>query len=98
MLAEFSIWPLDAPHVSQDVAHATEILDQLDVRYEVGPMGTAVEGEWNDVLQAIQACHQAARTAHQRVVTTITIDDDARGGQTIGDAKAKVEAQRQSAS
>lgn len=77
MLAQFSIWPLDQLHMSKDIADVTQVLEQSGVRYKVGPMATTVEGQWQDVMAAIQACHETLRAAHQRVLTTITIDDDA---------------------
>lgn len=97
MLAQFSIWPLDNPHISKDIANVAQVLDQTGVHYEVGPMGTTIEGEWNDVLSAIQACHEALRTAHRRVLTTITIDDDSTRPLTMNEATAKVTARRENA-
>lgn len=95
MLAEFSIWPLDDPHLSKDVATATEVLDKAGVNYKVNAMSTTVEGEWDDVMNAVRACHQAIRTRHARVVTTITIDDDATRRLNMAEATAKVEARQQ---
>jgi len=94
MLAQFSIWPLDNPHMSKDIADITTVLDQCEVEYEVGPMGTTVTGEWQDVMDAIHACCQVARRDHQRVLTTIMIDDDATRRQSLHEGVAKVAAQR----
>ena len=41
----------------------------------LGPLATAVEGDWEQVLTAIRHCHQAMREQHPRIITTITIDD-----------------------
>lgn len=94
MLAQFSIWPLDNPHLSKDVAAVTEILDQLGIRYEVNAMSTTVEGEWHDVMEAIHACHQTLRSAHTRVHTSIIIDDDSTRALNISEAEAKVKARQ----
>ncbi len=94
MLAQFSIWPLDSPHMSKEVATATAILDQCGVEYEVGPMGTTITGEWQEVMDAIHACCQEVRRNHQRVLTTIIIDDDATRRQSLHEGVAKVAAQR----
>jgi uncharacterized protein (TIGR00106 family) len=75
MIAEFSVHPMDSIHLSRDLAHLTEILDRSGLRYRLGPMGTCIEGEWGPVMDAIRHCHQAMTAAHQRVVTTILIDD-----------------------
>ena len=92
MLAQFSMWPLDEPHMSRDVSEAARILDELGLRHEVGPMGTTVEGEWDEVMSALRACHEAFRDRHQRVLTNIVIDDDATRPQSAGEAVAKVKA------
>lgn len=97
MLAQFSIWPMDQPHMSKDIADVTQILEQSSVRYEVGPMATTIEGQWQDVMNAIQACHEALRTAHTRILTTITIDDDSTRCLNMSEATAKVTAQREHA-
>lgn len=95
MLAEFSVWPLDRPHMSEDIASITQVLDQAGVRYQVGAMGTTIEGEWHDVMEAIHACHKTLRAAHQRVLTTITIDDDATRALKMSESTAKVSARQE---
>jgi len=92
MLAQLSVWPLDEPHMSRDIADMTQILQKFGVRFRVGPMGTTIEGAWDDVMGAIRACHQSMRDAHKRVLTTITIDDDATRSLNMDEATAKVTA------
>ncbi len=75
MLAEFTIYPTDETHLSKDVARMIEILEEMDLDYRLGPMGTAVEGDWDRVISAIRRCHETIGSGHSRVVTTITIDD-----------------------
>jgi uncharacterized protein (TIGR00106 family) len=75
MLAQFTVHPMDETHLSKDVALMLEILDGEDVKYCLGPLATAVEGDWTHVMSAIRSCHDAMRNRHARVITTITIDD-----------------------
>jgi uncharacterized protein (TIGR00106 family) len=75
MLAEFSIYPLQAEHLSKDVAKVIEILESAGLDYRLGPMSTAVEGSWDQVLGAVRRCHEAVAQVHERVVTSIIIDD-----------------------
>lgn len=75
MIVEFSICPMDDTHISSDIQEATHILADLGLDYQVGPMGTCVQGEWSEVLQAIEKCHKAIMVHHERVITSITIDD-----------------------
>lgn len=83
MLAQFSIWPLDDPHLADDMEEIAEVLDGLQVHYEIGPLATTIEGDWKAVLGAVQACHTAVRASHRRVLTTVTIDDDATRPQSL---------------
>jgi len=75
MLAQFTIYPTDETHLSRDVALMMEILESAKVEYRLGPLATAVEGDWDQVMTAIRHCHDAMRQQHPRVITTITIDD-----------------------
>lgn len=74
MLVEFSVYPTDETHLSKDVARMVEILEEGGVDYRLGPLGTAVEGDWDEVMAVIRRCHETMTDKHQRVVTTITID------------------------
>jgi uncharacterized protein YqgV (UPF0045/DUF77 family) len=40
----------------------------------LGPLSTTVEGDWNQVFEAIRSCHEKMVEAHDRVITAITID------------------------
>jgi uncharacterized protein (TIGR00106 family) len=66
---------MDETHLSKDVAQMMEILENEGVKYCLGPMGTGVEGTWNQVMSAIRDCHELMLKKHSRVITTITIDD-----------------------
>jgi len=81
MLAEFSIYPLGGTrHLSKDIAHVMQTLDETGLHFELGPLSTAIEGDWGPVLEAIHTCHRKMVEAHDRVITTITIDE-CKGGQ-----------------
>ena len=75
MLAEFTIYAMDGTHMSRDVAQVIEVLEAAGVEYRLGPLATALEGDWEQVMSAIHHCHAAMREQHPRVITTITIDD-----------------------
>lgn len=75
MLVQFAAYPTDETHMSKDVAQMMQILDEANVEYRLGPLATAVEGDWDQVMPAIRRCHEALRRQHRRVITTITIDD-----------------------
>jgi uncharacterized protein (TIGR00106 family) len=91
MLAEFSIYPLQTEHMSNDVAKVIETLESGAVRFHLGPMSTAVEGDWEQVMEAIRHCHQLIALSHDRVITTITIDDRKNQPHHLADMIVSVE-------
>ena len=52
---------------------------------------TSVEGDWEQVMGAIKACHQALAGKHARVITTITIDDRKHGEHHLDEMIQSVE-------
>jgi len=93
MLAEFSIHPMQTEHMSKAVAQVIEILEGTGLNYHLGPMSTAVEGSWEQVLAAIQGCHQAVAKDHSRIITTIVIDDRKDHPHHLGEMISSVEQQ-----
>ena len=75
LLAEFSIWPMDkGESVGQYVARALEIVDRSGLPYKLGPLGTCIEGEYDEVMKVIQQCHEALLKDCHRVTCTIKMD------------------------
>ncbi|MCS6976248.1 MAG: MTH1187 family thiamine-binding protein [Gemmatales bacterium] len=91
MLAQFSIYPMQAEHLSKDIAKVIETLEASGLDYRLGPMSTAVEGEWDQVLTAIRRCHEAVAQNYDRVITTIVIDDRRHQPHHLAEMIASVE-------
>jgi uncharacterized protein (TIGR00106 family) len=76
MLAQFSIFPVGAKQsLSKDVAKTLDIIDKSGLSYKFTPMSTIVEGSWENVMALIKKCHNAMRRSHNRIYTSIVIDD-----------------------
>src|SRR5436305_7900731 len=79
VIAEVSFSPLGTPtpSVSEYVAAAlAELRHHPQVQYQLGPMGTVLEGERAAVIAAIEAMNEAVfRAGAQRVGTTLKIDE-----------------------
>lgn len=89
MLAEFSITPIGTgTSVGKWVARCLDIVDRSGLPYRLGPMGTTVEGELDEVLELIKRCHRAVLEDAERVSTSIKIDDR-KGVSDQLDAKVK---------
>ena len=92
MLVEFSIIPLGkSSSVGDDVARVLKIVDESGLRYELNPMGTVVEGSWDEVLALIKKCHRAVLRGGERIVTSIKIDDRKKHRNMIEQKIASVE-------
>jgi uncharacterized protein (TIGR00106 family) len=79
VIADVSFSPLGTPtpSVSAYVAAAlAELRNHPQVRYQLGPMGTVLEGERAAVLAAVEAMNEAVfRAGALRVGTTLKIDE-----------------------
>ncbi|HEX4038471.1 MAG TPA: MTH1187 family thiamine-binding protein [Acidobacteriaceae bacterium] len=76
MLASFAVIPLGVTGgVKELVAEALKIVDASGLDYELGAMGTSVEGERERVMEVILACHQRVLEMAPRVLTNITLDE-----------------------
>jgi len=81
MLIEFSIVPIGtSSSLSARVAEVLDIVDSSGLPYKLTPMGTIVEGEWNDLMRLVRECHRKMMKNEERVLTSILIDD--RKGKT----------------
>ena len=75
LLAEFSMWPMDkGESVGQYVARLLDIVDRSGLPYRLGPLGTCVEGEYDQVMDVIRQCHQALAKDCNRIACTIKMD------------------------
>ena len=76
MIAEFTISPIGVGEsLSRYVAQVIDLVDKSGLPYLLTPMGTIVEGEWEEVLGLIERCHKRMLELAPRVATRIYIDD-----------------------
>jgi len=76
MLAEFSIVPVGVgSSIGDQLAEVLRIVDESGLPYKINPMGTVIEGEWDEVMKLVKKCHKSVMKNGERAVTTISIDD-----------------------
>lgn len=93
MIIEFSVVPMgQGAHLSKSVARIAEIIDTCGLEYQITAMGTIVEGDWDSLMALVRRCHDELKSDHERVYTTIRIDDK---GDRKGLLKGKVQAVEQ---
>jgi len=75
VLLEFSLFPIDTGESkSEYVARSIEIIQQSGIPYKMGPMGTTLEGEWDEVMAVVKQCFDEMSKKSNRIYTGIKID------------------------
>jgi uncharacterized protein (TIGR00106 family) len=75
VLIHFSIFPTDkGTSASPYVARAVRIIKGSGLPYKLGPMSTAVEGEWEEVMGVVERCFAELRKDCDRIYMTLQMD------------------------
>lgn len=65
-----------SPSISHHVAHCLDVLEATGLSYELTPMGTVIEGDLREILDAVAQMHEGTFGDDVvRVLTTVIIDD-----------------------
>ncbi|HSB51442.1 MAG TPA: MTH1187 family thiamine-binding protein [Dissulfurispiraceae bacterium] len=92
MLAEFSIVPLGlGSSVGDKLAIALHIVDASGMPYKVNPMGTVVEGDWDEIMALVKKCRDELMKTEDRLLISIKIDDRKGRRNRIEEKVASVE-------
>ncbi len=72
--------------VSEYVAECHRILNEAGLKTNLHAYGTNIEGEWNEVFDAIQRCHEAVHAmGAPRISTSIKVGTRTDRDQTMND-------------
>lgn len=75
VMAEFSIFPLDkGVELSAYVARAVKIVKDSGLEYRFGPMGTTIEGDWDQVMDVIGRCFKDLERDCDRINLGVKVD------------------------
>ena len=75
VLLEFSMSPMDkGESVSDYVSRSLDIISNSGVPYRLNPMGTCLEGEWDEVMSVVQQCYEKMSSDCNRITCAIKID------------------------
>ena len=86
-MVEFSVVPIGmGESVSQYVVECMKMVEDSGLSYKINPMGTVVEGEYDEVMALVKRCHMRIIELCPRVITTVKIDDR-RGAKGVIDSK-----------
>jgi uncharacterized protein (TIGR00106 family) len=75
VLLEFSMSPLGkGESVSKYVSRSLDIVDKSGVAYRLNPMGTVLEGEWDEVFGVVRQCYERMKKDCNRISCSIKVD------------------------
>ena len=89
VLLEFAMAPGGkGESVSEYVARILDVIDKSGLPYQLTPMGTILEGDWDEVMAVVTACFKALQPDCTRIGMNLKVDYRAGPG---GRLKAKTE-------
>lgn len=75
VLAEFSMFPTDqGESKSKYVSQVIDYIDKSGITYQLTPMGTILEGTWDEVNAVITGCFKLLEPQASRIYTSIKMD------------------------
>ena len=75
VMIEFSMFPTDkGESVSPYVARILDVIDSSGVTYRLTPMGTILEGEYDEVMGVVRACFKELEKDCSRISMTLKMD------------------------
>ena len=75
VLLEFSMTPLSGGEsVSAQVARVLDVIDHSGVPYRLTPMGTILEGDWQQVMGVVSSCFDLLKTDCPRISVQMKVD------------------------
>lgn len=82
VLLEFAIAPGGkGESVSEYVARVLDLIDRSGLPYQLTPMGTILEGDWDEVMAVVSACFKALQADCNRIGLNLKVDyRDGPGG------------------
>jgi uncharacterized protein (TIGR00106 family) len=74
-LMEFSMIPLDkGSSFSTYVAGSMKLIDESGLDYRMNPMGTVVEGDWEELIALLTRCYRTLEAISDRILVTVKFD------------------------
>ena len=75
VIVDFSIFPIgNGESVSDYVSMAVKIIKVSGLTFKLGPMGTAIEGDWEEVIGVVSRCFESLKKDCRRIYMTIKVD------------------------
>ena len=75
VLLEFAMAPRGVGEsLSPSVARIMDVIDRSGLSYQLPPMGTIIEGEWDEAMAVVDACFKALEKDCPRIGVSLKAD------------------------
>lgn len=75
VIIELAIFPMDkGESVSPYVARVLDLIKNSGLPFQLNPMGTCIEGQWEEVMALVNQCFQALQKDSNRIYMTLKAD------------------------
>ena len=75
VLLEFAMAPAgQGESMSRHVARIVDLIDRSGVAYQLTPMGTILEGDWEEVMSVVTDCFRALQADCPRISMNMKVD------------------------
>ena len=75
VLLEFAMAPTgQGESMSRHVARIVDLIDRSGVHYQLTPMGTILEGDWEEVMGVVTDCFRALQADCPRISMNMKVD------------------------
>ncbi|MCF8261694.1 MAG: MTH1187 family thiamine-binding protein [Melioribacteraceae bacterium] len=75
VLLEFAMSPFDkGESLSENVAKIIKFIDESGITYKLTPMGTILEGNWDDVIDVVSGCFRIMEKDCNRISLNLKMD------------------------
>lgn len=92
VLVQLTIFPVDkGESLSDHVCTAVQIIKESGLSYELGPMGTSIEGEWEEIQNVVTKCFEALQEKSNRLYMVMTADYRRGANNRITDKVSSIE-------
>ena len=76
VVAEISAFPIGkGESLSESVAEVVKVIKESGLKYQLGSMGTAVEGEWDEIMKLFTRCRNVLIQSNNRIHMVLKIDE-----------------------
>lgn len=75
VIIDFSIFPVgESESLSPYVARVLKVIRNSGLPHNLGPMGTSIEGDWDEVMDVVNRCFEELKKDCGRVYMNIKAD------------------------